>query len=73
MKCVKEDVKNRFGGAAYSISGVNGEEFTWSTSLCSASSKSTPIIKSKRPNPNSTFEYEPTIVRVRHLTGVRHT
>ncbi|CAL2246278.1 unnamed protein product [Prunus armeniaca] len=44
-KCVKEGIENHFGGAACSISAMNGEEFTWSTSLRITSSKSPPIFK----------------------------
>ncbi|CAL9024168.1 unnamed protein product [Prunus brigantina] len=47
LKCVKEGVENHFGGAACSISAVNGEEFTLSTTLHRASSKSPPIFKSQ--------------------------
>ncbi|CAL2271239.1 unnamed protein product [Prunus armeniaca] len=47
LKSVKEGVENRFCGAACSISAGNGEEFTWSTSLRRASSKSPPIFKSQ--------------------------
>ncbi|CAL8136283.1 unnamed protein product [Prunus armeniaca] len=43
----KESVENHFGGATYSILVVNGEEFTWSTSLCKESLKSPPIFKSQ--------------------------
>ncbi|CAL9025477.1 unnamed protein product [Prunus brigantina] len=46
LKCVEECVENRFGGAACSISVVNGDEFNWSTFLRRASSKSPLIYKS---------------------------
>ncbi|CAL9013900.1 unnamed protein product, partial [Prunus brigantina] len=47
LKWINEGVKNRFGGAACSISTVKGVEFAWSISLRSASSKFPSVFKSR--------------------------
>ncbi|KAI5314347.1 hypothetical protein L3X38_043523 [Prunus dulcis] len=44
---MNEGIENHFRGTAYSISTVKGEEFGWSTSMCKASSKPSPIFKSR--------------------------
>ncbi|CAL9028904.1 unnamed protein product, partial [Prunus brigantina] len=71
----KQGVENCFGGASCSISYVNSEEFTRSTSLCRASLKSPPIFKSRSQSfksfsTSSTHMISSIVLPVRRVGGL---